>query len=252
MDHDAQAEGGDRAEQEARGEERAVLVPERRDGRGARRRSERHHQDGQREHPRVEEDDGDEVAEQPPHGLDREAEIDQVPVAEEHARRHRAEGERAGHEGEGVEDGGGREEGPHAIAARAGGERGQAEEERSGERACSPAADVAPERRHVAGQGGGERRPEGDLAAPDRDALADREVDRCTEVEDGAAEEDAGARFVEAALEHSEGRDGERCEPAHGELAEDQQEAGAEVRHRETGARPGAAPAARHEHSTGG
>src|SRR5437667_253343 len=93
------------------------------------------------------------------------------------------------------------------------------------------AAGVAPERREVARLSDGERRPERDLAMPDRDAATESEVERPAQVDDGAADEHPGARLVEAALEERERRHGERGEPAHGELAEDQEEAGAELRH---------------------
>src|SRR5204862_13767 len=56
-------------------------------------------------------------------------------------------------------------------------------------------------------------------------------TERRAQVEDGAADEHPGARLVEAALEDRERRHGESGEPAHGELAEDEEEAGAEVRH---------------------
>src|SRR5439155_1310169 len=92
-------------------------------------------------------------------------------------------------------------------------------------------AGLAPERREVARLGDGERRPECDLAMPDGDAAAESEVERPAQVDDGAADEHPGARLVEAALEERERRHGERGEPAHGELAEDQEEAGAELRH---------------------
>src|SRR5947208_2831840 len=141
-----------------------------------------------------------------------------------------AEGERAGHEGERVEDRRGREEGLHPVAARAHGERDEAEEERKGERARPPASDLAPEGGEVARLGDGERGPERDLAPPDRGAAAESEVDRPAEVEDGAAHEHPGARLVEATLEGRERRHGEGGEPAHGELAEHEEEAGAEVR----------------------
>src|SRR5204863_4714933 len=130
-----------------------------------------------------------------------------------------------------IEDGRRREEGADPVAARAGGERNQAEEERERERARPVAAGLAPERREVARLGDGERGPECDLAMPDGDAAAESEVERPAQVDDGAADEHPGARLVEAALEERERRHRERGEPAHGELAEDQEEAGAELRH---------------------
>src|SRR5437867_4869198 len=66
---------------------------------------------------------------------------------------------------------------------------------------------------------------------PDREAATESEDERPAKLDDGAADEHPGARLVEAALEERERRHGERGEPAHGELAEDQEEAGAERRH---------------------
>src|SRR2546428_578908 len=83
----------------------------------------------------------------------------------------------------------------------------------------------------VGGLAHGARRPEADPAMPDRDASAEGGTERPTQVDDGAADEPPGARLVETALEERERRHGERGEPAHGELAEDQEEAGAELRH---------------------
>src|SRR5205823_8168688 len=106
------------------------------------------------------------------------------------------------------------------------------EEEREREGARPAAAALPPEGCEVARLGDGERGPERDLAVPDRDTAANGEVERRAQVEDGAGDEHPGARLVEAALEDRERRHGESGEPAHGELAEDEEEAGAEVRHR--------------------
>src|SRR6185295_3275516 len=62
-------------------------------------------------------------------------------------------------------------------------------------------------------------------------AGAHRERHLAEEEQRRAPEENSGARLVEAALEHREGRNREASQAAHGELAEDEQEAGAEVRH---------------------
>src|SRR5437667_1072816 len=230
VDHEAEAESGEGTQEEARGEQGGVVVPQLADRHGAGRRD-RHHEDGDREHAEVHDDDGHEVAKETPHRVEREAQVDQIPVAEEHAGRDGAEGQRAGHEGERVEHGRGREERAHPVAARARGERDQAEEEREREGARPAAAALAPEGCEVARLGDGERGPESDLAVPDRDAAANGEVERRAQVEDGAADEHPGARLVEAALEEGERRHGEGGEAAHGELAEDEEEAGAEVRH---------------------
>ena len=68
-------------------------------------------------------------------------------------------------------------------------------------------------------------------AAPRTPPARTSEGDLAGEEEDREAEEDAGARPVEAALEHGERRHGEAGDPADGELTEEEEEAVAEARH---------------------
>src|SRR5262249_556636 len=192
------------------------------------------------EHRQVHEDHDHEVAEEAAQGLDREAEIDEVPVTEREPRGDRAEHERAGEEGERVEHGGGGEDWPEAAAAGAHGERGESEGQRDDVRAGAPAPGVAPQGREVDGGGEREERPHAQLgqAGGARLAGAQEERDLAGDEERRAADEDGRGRLVEAALEQREGWHREAEETADGELPEDEQETVAEVRHRLRPTRP--------------
>src|SRR5207253_10534378 len=92
---------------------------------------------------------------------------------------------------------------------------------------------VPPGRGRRGGRRGGGEAPEPELApARRRPAPRARHERRISRDKDArAAEEDARARLVEAAFENGEGRNRERRQPPDGELAEDEEEAGAEVGH---------------------
>src|SRR5207249_839156 len=227
-------QGGERAEDDAERQEERMLAPERCYGRGSGSGPESHGDERHGEDGQVHEQDDHEVAEEPAQGLDREAEVDQVPVTERQPRRDRAEHERAGEEGERIEQGRRGEDGSQTTEARAHAERDQPESERDGVGARALPAGVAPEGGEVDRGGHGEDRPHADLAQAGGVRLTRAQDERrlASDEEHRASDEDGRGRLVEATLEHREGRHGEADQTTDRELTEDEEEAVAEIGHR--------------------
>src|SRR5262249_23758899 len=233
VDQVGDAERGERSEHDAQGEQRGVLMPKTGDGRGPVARRQPEHQ--QREQPQreVNQQDGDEVAEDAPQRLDREAEVDQIPMTEEHAACYRSEHEGAGQEGDGVDQGGRTSPRTESKAERAHREREEAEEDAGGEAPGAERVRIAPQRGEIGAEGSREGCPEGqlaDIAARER-AGPEHQGHLASEEQQGEAQKDPRARTVEAAVEDGEGRDREPNEASYRQLPEEQEEAVAEARH---------------------
>src|SRR4029453_1386450 len=220
-------------EDQPREEERPVLVPEPQHGGSSVARAEG---DGGHRHRRdrhLDQKYGDEVAEQALEWLDREAEVDQVPVAEQHSRRDPADHQGAGHDGDGVEGGGRAERGSQTEAEGAEREREDADQERGGEGSRPEQVRLAPQRGEIHAEGGRERGPYSELEQRTRigSRPAQQQRDPAAEIQQREPEVDARARSVEPTIEDAEGGHAQaRAAPA-GERAKKKKEAVAEPRH---------------------
>src|SRR4030095_4838033 len=151
------------------------------------------------------------------------AEVDQVPVAEQHSRCDRAEHQGAGHDSDGVEGGGRTERGSETEAEGAERERDDADQERGGEGSRAQQFRLAPQRGEIHAEGGGERGPYSELEqragvgarAAQQEGYAPAEIQQCE------PEVNARARSVEPTIEDAEGRNCQAGDAADAELAKE-------------------------------
>src|SRR6185503_13326837 len=112
-------------------------------------------------------------------------------------------------------------------------QRGQPGEERAWVPTDAPLVGFVPERCQVEDRTTRKDGPRSELGPRRRRDCprAAHESHHPDQIEEGRPEEDAGARLVEAALDHGEGRYGETRDASDGELSEDEEVALGELRH---------------------
>ena len=163
MDQVGDAEGGERPEHDPERQQGRMLVPQVRDGRCALARADAEHEQHEEREGELHDEYRDEVPEEAPEGIDREPEIDEVPVAEQHAARNGPEDEGAGDESDRVEQGGEAARGIEAKPQSADRQGQEPEEQAGGEGSRAQDVRIAPQRGEVGPEGGGEGDPEGKL-----------------------------------------------------------------------------------------